>query len=140
MGYKIVYYTRTGNSKRIAEKISKVIEGEVIQITDQMNWTGFFGYMKAGYYSTKDKPVKIEVHGEIKKDDTIILVAPLWAGGIAPACRSFSKQYSFERINLVVSSLGSKYEDNRFASLFNIINKNKDEDEVIKEVRLIMKK
>jgi len=40
--YGVLYYTRTNNSKRVAEKISSKLSCELIQITDNINWQGLF--------------------------------------------------------------------------------------------------
>lgn len=107
MEYKVVYFTRTGASRRVAEKIAQKLSCEIIEITDNKSWKGIFGFIKAGYYATYKKDVEIKTSKEIGSFDEIIAVSPLWAGTIAPAIRVFLKQIPFEKINLVVTSDGS---------------------------------
>jgi len=107
MKYIVVYFTRTNTSKRIAEKISNKLSCEVVQITDNLNWSGILGFFKAGYYSSKDKPVDIEVSGNTDGVDEYIVVAPLWAGGLAPAARTFLKTIPVDKVHLVVTSIGN---------------------------------
>jgi len=59
MNYKVVYFTRTGNSKRVAEKIANKLSCETIQITDNINWKGILGFLKGGYYSSKNRNVGV---------------------------------------------------------------------------------
>ncbi len=47
--YGVIYFTRTNNSKRVAEKIADRLSCEVVQITDNINWQGLFGYIKADF-------------------------------------------------------------------------------------------
>ncbi len=73
MVYKVAYFTRTNTSKRVAEKIATALSCPCIQITDDKNWKGLFGYIKAGFYSSVHKSVAIEVHGTVEDADEIIL-------------------------------------------------------------------
>ncbi len=107
MKYIVVFFTRTNTSKRIAEKISNKLSCEVIQITDDINWKGVLGFIKAGYYSSMNKHVEIRVHGNFDAVDEYIVVAPLWAGGLAPTARTFLKTIPIDKVHLVVTSIGN---------------------------------
>ena len=136
MSNKIVFYTRTGTSERIAKKIKEKIGGELIQITDNGKWKGLIGYMRAGFYSIKNKDVDIQVHGSIQEEDKLILVAPLWAGGLAVAANVFIRKYGADRIHLVVTSLGSMLKARTgFKSITDIVTKKVDEDHLIEELK-----
>ena len=132
---KIAYFTRTNTCKRVAEKIAEQLDCPIIQVTDDKNWTGLFGYIKAGFYSTVQKPVQIQVHGTVNEADEIIFVAPLWAGGLAPAALEFLKEVGRERVHLVVLSLGSHIKDRAgFNSLYDITDHDGNEDSVIQKL------
>ena len=132
MKYNVVFFTRSNNSKRVAEKKANKLSCEAIQITDNKNWKGFLGFMKAGFYSSINKPVEIEILGNIKSADETIVVAPLWAGGLAPAARAFLKTIPLEKVHLVVTSDGSQLKNRLgYQSVTDIARNNKDEDQVI---------
>jgi len=107
MKYTVAFFTRTNNSKRIAEKISNKLSCEVIQIKDNINWKGILGFLKAGYYSSIDKQVDIQVLGNLDAVDEYIVVSPLWAGGLAPAARTFLRTIPIDKVHLVVTSIGN---------------------------------
>lgn len=107
MKYTVAFFTRTNNSKRIAEKISNKLSCEVIQIKDNINWKGILGFLKAGYYSSIDKQVDIQVLGNLDSVDEYIVVSPLWAGGLAPATRTLLKTIPIDKVHLVVTSIGN---------------------------------
>ncbi|MHC1746855.1 MAG: flavodoxin family protein [Cellulosilyticaceae bacterium] len=135
MGYKVVCFSRTGNSERVAKKIAKLLSTRVIKISDGMDWTGKWGYVRAGYAAVTNKNVAIQVHGKIEASDEIILVSPLWAGKLTPAARDFLKKVPAEKVHLIVTSEASSLKSNQeFKSVNNIIKKEKNEDEVIKIV------
>lgn len=135
MKYGVFYYTRTNNSKRVAEKISQRLSCELMQITDNINWKGFLGYMKAGFYSMTDRHVDIQVEGDPATVDECIVVGPLWAGGLAPALRTFLNQVPRDKIHLVVTSIDSHVEDRSgFLSIDDITRKSGNEDQVIEKL------
>lgn len=111
MKYGVVFFTRTNTSKRIAEKISNKLSCELIQITDNINWKGILGFFKAGYYSSKNKHVDIQVLGNLDVVDEYIVVAPLWAVGIAPAIKTLLKTIPIDKVHLVVTSIGNHVKD-----------------------------
>lgn len=132
MNYKVVFFSRTGTSKRVAEKIANRLSCEIIEISDSMNWHGIFGFIKGGYYASKNKDVKIQINGSIDNADEIILVTPLWAGGPAPAIKTFLKEVSLDKIHLVVTSNASNITNSIAAKSVNGVIKNKNnEDSVI---------
>ncbi|CDF59392.1 flavodoxin family protein [Thermobrachium celere] len=135
MGYKVFYFSRSGNSKRIAQKIGDSLKVQVYQIEDGIDWSGFKGYLKAIYYSIANKDIKVNVNTNFNKEDEIFLVGPLWVGGLAPTIKSFLKKYPYKTINLVISSKASKIHlknKDQFKSVTEIVEKDKNEDEVIK--------
>lgn len=135
MKYKVVYFSRTGTSKRVAQKISNKLSCDIIEITDGMNWKGILGFIKGGYYATANKNVNIEVHGNVDSLDEIILVTPLWAGGLTPAVRAFLKKVSLDKVHLVVTSNGSNIKNPQgFKSLSEIVRTKNDEDKVIEDL------
>lgn len=137
MGCKVFYFSRTGNSKRIAQKIAKSLSTKANEIQDGIDFSGFFGYIKAIFYSITNKKVNVKINENLKAEDEIIVVSPLWCGKLAPAVRGFLKKCPCKNINLVVSSissnLSSKYKEG-YKSITEIFSKNNNEDALIDEL------
>ena len=130
--FGVLYFTRTNNSKRIAEKISNKLSCDLIQVTDNINYKGLFGYLKAGSYSMRNKPVDIEVLGNLDAVEDYVVVGPLWAGGLAPAVKTLLNQLPRNKVHLVVSSRKDPVEDRSgFLSVHDITRKAGNEDMVI---------
>ncbi len=128
----VIYFTRTNNSKRVAEKISNKLSCKLVQVTDNINYKGIFGYLKAGSYSMRNKHVDIEFLSDLDGVEEYIFVGPLWAGGLAPAMRTLIKQFPRDKVHLVVISTESHVEDRSgFLSVHDIENKTGNEDQVI---------
>jgi flavodoxin len=132
MNYKVVYFSRTGKSNRVAKKLADKLSCEAIQITDNINWNGILGFIKCGYYSLFDKDVDININGDIENSSEFILISPLWFGKIAPATSAFFKKIPKNKVHLVMTSNGSTLKNRvGFKSVNDIVGTKKNEDDVI---------
>lgn len=132
MNFKVVYFTRSGTSAKVAEKIASKLSCPLIHITDTMNWKGLFGFIRAGMYSIQKKDIDIHIDGKIEETDELIVVTPLWAGGIAPSTASFLKTVQLDKVHLVVTSGGSSLADRKgYKSVSESITGAKNEDVII---------
>ncbi len=109
MTYAVIYFSRTGTSRRIAEKIAKELSVEPVEVTDNMDWDGTLGYMRAARYAMKNKDVDIQIRGTIGEVDEYIIVSPMWCGKITPVIRIFLQELPKEKVRLIVSSGGMIY-------------------------------
>ncbi|MFO7611673.1 MAG: hypothetical protein R6W99_04185 [Clostridia bacterium] len=111
MTANVFYYSRTGNSRRIAGKIAGKLMCPLTEIIDARKWKGFFGYMAGGYYSMMGKTTSISYKpdADMVKIDTAILVVPLWAGNIAPAGLTMlqNEKGRIKKLFMVINSDGS---------------------------------
>lgn len=87
----IIYYSRTGNTKKVAklleEKIKKEkIEAELVEIKH----TKKPGFFKAGYAAIKQKELPIiNTDFCLKKYDLFLVGSPTWAGRPTPYIKSY---------------------------------------------------
>jgi flavodoxin len=139
----VLYFSRSGNSKRVAEKIADRLGVKSIEITDNKSWGGVLGWIKAGYYASFDKSVDIKVNGSIEGIEQFIVVSPTWAGGPALAVRQLLKKIGSDKAYLVMTSDGSdfknsleKYEGKigKLKGYFGIIKRLKNEEVIIEEI------
>ena len=138
--FTVLYFTRTHNSQRVAEKIANQLSCDLVQCTDNMNWKGLFGYLKAGFYSMTDRHVKVEIPGEVGTAQEYIIVGPYWAGGLAPALKAMLNQFPREKVHLVVNSIGSCVKDRSgYLSVHDITSNTGNEDAVIADLVISLK-
>ena len=111
MNNVILYFSRSGNAKRIAGKLAGKLGCASLRITDDVKWNGFFGFMKGGYYSLTGRTTNVTVEGDpdISSFENVVLVAPLWAGGIAPAGYSYLMKEckNIRRLTVLITCDGS---------------------------------
>lgn len=136
MALKIVYFSRTGTCRGIAESIARELNREVLEITSTIKWKYIWGFLKAGYYTLKNKFIEISLNGEVEKEDTIIAIAPVWAGMIAQPMKQFLNSRS-NGTHLVLVSSGSGSDltlDDHILSKRDIILNSNNREDVLKEV------
>lgn len=110
----VVYYSRTGNTRFVAEKIAEYLDAETCEVVDKKKRKGRLGFLTSGYAATRKKLTDIEVSKPIDNYDFIIIGSPVWAGKITPAIRTFitKNDFSGEKIACFVTLDGDKPEKN----------------------------
>ena len=90
----IVYYTRTGTTKIAADALAKELSADVEEIKDSVDYSGVFGYMKAGRDALRKKESVIQEHKyDPAKYELVVIGTPVWAGLCAPAVRAYIKNH-----------------------------------------------
>ncbi len=84
----VVYYSRTGTTKKAAEIAAKELNADMEEIVDEIKRKGILGYIKSGSHALRKKLTKIEKLEKDAKDyDLIIIGSPVWANNMPPAIR-----------------------------------------------------
>lgn len=95
----VVYYSLEGNTKLIAEAVSKAVSGDILQIKPEkdINPKSKMRYLIGGKKSiTKEKPELMPYDVKAEDYDVLFIGTPVWAGNFTPAIRSFCKN-KFEK-------------------------------------------
>lgn len=89
----IVFYSRTGTTKKVAENLAQKLGADVEEIADTVDRSGIVGYMKAGRDAMKKK---LTVIGPITKNPAdyglVIIGTPNWGRHMAAAIRTYITQ------------------------------------------------
>lgn len=89
----LVYYSRTGHTKKIAEEISQELQCDTDEIIDTVKRTGPVGLMTSGREAAKKELTKIM---PAKKDpsqyDIVIIGTPVWALTMSSPVRTYIVQ------------------------------------------------
>jgi flavodoxin len=90
----VVYYSRTGNTRGVAEKIAELLHADLDEIIDKKNRSGMIGYLSAG----KDAMTKANIDIGYKLNpadyDMVVLGTPIWGSTITPALRTYLTAHS----------------------------------------------
>jgi len=89
----VVYYSRTGNTKKAGEEIARTLKADSEEIIDRKNRKGMLSYLSSGRSAQKKEPTEI---GPLQKDpakyDMVIIGTPNWASNISCAARTYISQ------------------------------------------------
>jgi len=89
----IVFYSRTGITKRVAEKMAEKLGADLEELKDLQNRSGVMGYIKSGRDAMSKKFSDIAPLEKNPADyDLIILGTPTWANNMACALRNYLTQ------------------------------------------------
>ncbi len=86
----ILYYSRTGTTKVVADTLAKALNATVAEIQCRRYSGGWFRYLLAGYDSVKGRLQLVDVPELRFQDyDLIVLGTPIWTSYPAIPLRSF---------------------------------------------------
>lgn len=86
----LVYYSRTGTTKKVAEAISDLINCDIEEVTEGKDRSGVFGFLNSGVESIRKKQAPInEIKKEPSKYDVVIIGTPTWIGNISSPVRTY---------------------------------------------------
>ena len=89
----VVYYTRTGTTKKVAEAIAENLKCDIEEIIDTDKRKGIFGWLRSGRDAMREKLTLIN---DIKHNpaayDLVIMGTPVCGSNLAPAIRTYYTQ------------------------------------------------
>ena len=86
----VVYYSRTGNTERVARDLAARLDADLEKINDEAKRSGFLGYISAVYDSIRNVAAVIAEPQKDSADYSITVVGtPVWAGRMTPAVRGY---------------------------------------------------
>lgn len=111
MTYLVVYYSRTGNNRTVAEQIAQALSADIDEIIDKKNRQGKLNWLLAGRDSSSRKLTEIEYQKNPQDYDTIIIGAPIWAWNPIPPLRTYLQQVNLKgkRVAFFICSKSDAY-------------------------------
>jgi flavodoxin len=104
----VIYYTRTGNTKFIAETIAAELGADIEEVVDLKNRQGKLAFLPAGRDAMRGKETEIDQTKRTPADyDLIIIGQPVWAGSPTPAIRTYlnKNDLSGKKVALLFSDI-----------------------------------
>lgn len=93
----IIYYSRTGATKKLAEKLATVFSADLEVIKDPTNRSGLKGYINCGKEAVLKKLALIDpISHNLKDYDLVLVGTPVWAMTISSPIRAFLENYKSE--------------------------------------------
>lgn len=89
----VVFYSRTGTTRKIAQEISNALLCDIEEIIDLKSRRGVKGFMAGGKDSMRRNLTEIKKIEKNPSDyDIVIIGTPVWASNMTPAIRTYISQ------------------------------------------------
>jgi flavodoxin len=99
----IVYYSRTGTTRQVAEQMAAQSGWQLVEITDVHPRAGFFGDLRCIIEALFHKRAKYHYEGPpLDEVEHVVVMAPVWMGRLASPMRDFLADQSPFLANLSV--------------------------------------
>lgn len=88
----IVYYSKTGNTKKVAEELAGRLgaDADIEEIIDRKNRFGFLNWFRSGRDGLKKELTTIQPTScDPSRYDLIVLGSPVWGWNMVPAVRTY---------------------------------------------------
>jgi flavodoxin len=91
----VVYYTRTGKTKFVAQTVAAELGADLEEIVDLKKREGAMGWIISGKDASQKKLTKIAPINRSPSDyDLVVVGTPIWAWAPTPAFRTYLSQNS----------------------------------------------
>ena len=108
MQSRIVFYSRSGTTRLLADAISARLVAEEAEIACARYGPGLFGWLRAGRDAMRGVRPEVSFNVTENRPDCLIVGGPIWAGTIAAPLRSYVAQLGHlpDRIGVFLTSGG----------------------------------
>ncbi|MDE6024896.1 MAG: Ig-like domain-containing protein [Lachnospiraceae bacterium] len=100
----IAYFSRSGNSKKVAKYIQKQIGGDMVQIKTKMAYPSNYGKCAQQAQKELEDDIRPKITTKVKnfdKYDEVVIGYPIWWGMAPRAVCTFVEQYNWEGKTLI---------------------------------------
>jgi flavodoxin len=89
----VAYYSRTRNTRKVAETLTRLLQADVEEIAEFSDRSGLFGYLTAGRDAFLKRLTKLK---PLSKDpssyDLVVVGTPIWSWNVSAPVRTYLKE------------------------------------------------
>jgi flavodoxin len=94
MNTLVIYFSRDGHTKKVAESIAEKMGANIEEITEPEKRGGLMGFLRSGRESSQGATPKINPTKNSPADyDLVIVGTPVWAGNVSSPVRTYLKEH-----------------------------------------------
>jgi flavodoxin len=121
----ILFYSRTGMTKKVAEKLAVIFNADTEEVCDTVNRSGAGGYLLSGRDATFKKLTILKpLTHDISKYELVIIGTPIWAWTMSTPVRTLLTEQK-DKINKVAffCTQGGSGAEKAFIQMAQLLNK-----------------
>jgi menaquinone-dependent protoporphyrinogen IX oxidase len=115
----VVYCTRTGYTRRVAELLASALEGRTCELTERRSRRGVVGYSRCLWEASMGRDAPIDnLACEPADAELVIIGTPIWGWHLASPARTFARRFRADiRHCAFFCTMGGAGSDAAFAEL-----------------------
>ena len=121
----VVFYSRSGTTRRIAQALSGALKCDLEEITEPRPRTGFLGYLRSLLEARRKLPSIIapKKH-DVSSYDLVVIGTPVWAWSLSSPVRAYLTATASQLPEVAFfCTLGARGSESAFAQLTAIVGK-----------------
>jgi flavodoxin len=121
----VIYYSRTGGTRRLAEALAKAAQADIEPIVDKTNRLGIFGYLRSVAEALQKRNALIDpMKTDPSSYDLVIIGTPVWAWSVSSPVRSYLAAYKGRLPDVAFfCTMGGRGGERAFAEMQAIVGK-----------------
>jgi flavodoxin len=121
----VVFYSRSGTTRRIAEALSAALKCDLEEITEPKPRTGFLGYIRSLLEARRKRPSTIAPgKHDVSSYDLVVIGTPVWAWSVSSPVRAFLMATAGRLPEIAFfCTLGGAGSESTFAQMTAIVGK-----------------
>src|SRR5512138_1829572 len=121
----VVFYSRSGTTRRVDEALSEALQCDLEEITEPNPRTGFLGYIRSLLEARRKRPSAItpKKH-DVSSYDLVVVGTPVWAWSLSSPVRAYLMSTASQLPEVAFfCTLGAKGSERTFAQMTAIVGK-----------------
>lgn len=120
----VVYYSYTGNSKKVAEYVKEKLNADILELQPKIPFSNNYDEVVDEWQNNdikrdvEIKDINVDL-GEYKK---IVLITCVWWYGISPVMKRFLKDYDLSGKDIIVSALNAGWVGHSFKDYKSLLS------------------
>ena len=121
----VVFYSRSGTTRRIAQALSEILECDLEEITEPTARTGFLGYIRSLLEARRKRPsVVAPKQHDVSSYDLVVVGTPVWGWSLSSPVRAYLMATASQLPEVAFfCTLGGRGSENAFAQMTAIVGK-----------------
>ena len=102
----VIYYSFTGNSKKVAEYVKEKLNADILELEPKEPFSNDYDEVVRQWQNNdikKDVEIK-KIDEDLSKYNKIVLITSVWWYGITPVMKRFLKDYDLSGKDIIVAS------------------------------------
>jgi len=134
----IVYFSRTGHTRRLADRLARELGATTAHITEARSRRGLLGYQRSLYEAVVGSEPQIMPLSRQPSDyDLVLIGTPIWGWHLSSPVRSFARQHAKAiRRTAFFCTMGGSGDRRAFAELARLLGRKPEAVLAITEAEL----